>query len=224
MKNRIFFTAILVLIFSSSFGQNSKHSVTSGKIIFDVTYPESQLDAQTIANLPRESVMYFKNDLSKVEVAMPLGKTIMLANNKTGDGTMLMDMMGKKYAIKTNMEDLKKQNKSFEKPKIELTRQTKMIAGYSCTKAIITVNTESGEKSFDAWFTNELKAKNSISSQIDGINGFLMEFVNNQNGMNMKMTERSVEVKDIADSEFEIPKDYEITTMEDLQKNMGGMK
>ena len=220
IKNPLIF--LLFLPAAYTFAQNTKHSTTSGKIIFDITYPESKMDEGIIANLPKESTMYFKEDKVKVEVAMPMGKTTVISDNKIGESIMLMDMMGSKTAIKINQEEMMNEKEARGKTKVINTRETKNIAGYTCMKAIVTVETKDGDKTFDAWFTNELRVKNSFSSQIDGINGFLMEFNNNQNGMNMKMTARSVEPMEIADSEFNIPEGYQLKTMDELKKGMGG--
>lgn len=206
----------------NSFAQNQKQ-LNSGKIIFDITYPESTLDEKTMASLPTESTMLFKNDKAKVEVKMQMGQTTIISDNKTGDGTMLMDMMGKKWAIKMNKGDIQKQKEQLGKPKVEITNETKKIAGYTCKKAVISMKMKDGEKKFDAWFTDALKARNSFSTQIDGLDGFLMEFDNTQNGIDMKMTARSVEAIEVADAEFIIPQGYEVKTIEEL-RGMGGKK
>jgi hypothetical protein len=80
------------------------------------------------------------------------------------------------------------------------------------------MNFPDGEKTFEVWYTNELKAKNNFSTQIEGINGFLMEYYSVQNGTSMKMTARKVEVKEVADSEFDIPNDYEVKSLQELKK------
>lgn len=208
----------LLLINLNCFAQAAKHNLSSGKIIFDISYPESHMDESTKANLPKESIMYFKNDKVKVEINMPMGKTTVISNNTTGDGIMLMNMMGNKMAVKMDKDDILKEKSSIGKATVSQTRESKVIAGYTCYKAVITIPTKDGDKTFDAWYTHEIKAKNSFSSQIEGVDGFMMEFINNQNGMNMKMTARSVEAIDITDSEFDIPEGYEVKTMEDLKK------
>lgn len=218
MKSKLILLTVFVFITSVSFSQNTKHSITSGKVIFDISYPDSQFDDQTMSNFPTESIMYFKNDKSRVEVSMAMGKTIVISDNKSGNAVMLMDMMGNKMAIDMNKADIEKEKQKTGKPKVEKTRESKTIAGYTCYKAIITMN----DKSFDAWFTNDLSMKNSFSSEIEGVDGFLMEFYNQQNGMNMKMTCRSVEPTDVSDSQFDIPEGYKKMTMDDLKKMGGG--
>jgi GLPGLI family protein len=219
MKFKYLVSIFLIFISISSFAQDKKN-ISSGKIIFEITYPESQLDENTMAAMPSESVMLFKDDKVRVDVSMAMGKTTVISDNKTGNGTMLMDMMGNKIAMKIDKNEIVKQKGIAGKPKVELTNETKSIAGYNCKKAIVTINVNGSDKKFDAWFTNELRIKNSPSSQIEGIDGFLMEFYNNQNGMNMKMTAKSVEAMNVSDDSFIIPDGYQYKTMEEL-KSMG---
>ncbi len=221
MKTKSLLTVILFFISIQTFSQASKHQLSSGKITFDISYPDSKLDEETLANLPVEAIMKFKDDLIRVEVSMAMGKTTIISNNKTGNGTMLMDMMGNKIAMEMNKEDMMKDKGNSPKPKVELTRESKDIAGYSCKKAIVTVGTSDGDKSFDAWFTNDLKVRNSFSSQIEGIDGFLMEFQTVQNGMSMKMKANHVDPLAIDDSEFIIPDGYKKLSKEDLKKMTG---
>jgi len=220
MKIKNLFFSVLFLISINSYAQSDKQQITSGKIIFDISYPESQFDEKTMANLPSESVMLFKGDKVRVDVSMPMGKTTVISDNSNGTGTMLMNMMGNKWAININRDEMLKQKDQEGKTKVVVTNETKSIAGFKCKKAIVSIMVKNEEKSFDAWFTKELKIKNSFSSQIEGIDGFLMEFVSSQNGMSMKMTARSLESMSVSDSEFVIPEGYQVKTMDEL-KNMG---
>ncbi len=214
--------SIALLLFSlvhvNLIAQKGEKSISSGKVVFDISYPDMKLDDQTMASLPSESTMVFDKDMTKVEVSMFMGKTTIISNNKSGNGTMLMDMMGKKWAVEMNKSEIDKQKQEMGKSTVEKTRETKTIAGFNCSKAIVHVKTKDGEMSSDVWYTNELKANNSSYSQIDGIDGFMLEFQTYQNGMGMKMTAKSVEAMEVASSEFEIPDGYEKMTLEDIQK------
>ena len=220
MKTKLLLLICLVFVYGNSFAQKSKHQLTSGKVIFDISFPDAQFDDQTMAAMPTESVLIFKDDMSKVILNSSMYNSIIISDNKTGEGTMLMDMMGNKISMKMNREDIQKE-KSAQKPKVELTRESKVIAGYTCYKAIVTIMMDNTEKTFDVWFTNEIGAPNGFRSQIEGINGFMMEFIMENNGMTMKMTARSVEPMEVSDSEFTIPEGYKMVTMDDL-RNMGG--
>ena len=222
MKIKNIFVVILFLLFGNSYAQKIGNPKKSGKIIFSISYPESQLDENVLSKMPSEAVMFFKNDFAKVEVGTPMGNTTIISDSKTGEGTMLMNMMNKKWAIKINKDKMMKEKLTEGKPKIEQTNESKIIAGLNCKKSIVTVKTKKGEKSFEVWFTNELKIKNSFSSQIEGIDGFLMEFFNNQGGMSMKMSAQSVEFMDVSDSEFIVPEGYELKTIDELKNTSKG--
>jgi GLPGLI family protein len=218
-------TFLLIISSSFVFGEGK---LTEGKLIFDITYPESDLDQKTLAMLPSESVIYFKGQLSRAEIKMPMGNTIAITDGNAGTTTTLMDMMGNKMAIKLTKEDIEKEKAKLgnEKPEIKITDETRSIAGYTCKKAIITIK-KADEKPIimNIWFTKEISAPNSMHSgaiNYEGLDGFMMEFETKLNSLTMKMTCRSAEQTSVEDSVFIIPDGYKITTMEELKNSMGG--
>jgi len=221
MNIRHFITVLFLFVASAAFSLSINPGNDSGKIIFDISYPDSKLDEQSLSQMPTESIVLFRGDKTKVEVAMPMGKTVVITDNKTGNAVMLMDMMGSKMAMEMDKEQILKEKNEVEKPVVQQTDESKKIAGLLCKKAIVTMQTKDGDFTFDAWFTKELNIKNSVNSQIEGIDGFLMEFQTVQNGMSMKMSARSFEKMDVSESEFEIPEGYQKISMEDMIK-MGG--
>ena len=220
MNTRHFIIALFLCIASTAFSLTVISSSDSGKIIFDITYPDSKLDDQTMAEMPKETTLLFRGDKTRLEIPLPMGKTVVITDNKTGDVVMLMDMMGSKMAMEMDKEQIIKEKNQSEKPRVQQTNETKKIAGLLCKRAIVTMQSKDGEFSFDAWFTNEINIRNSVSSEIEGIEGFLMEFQTLQNGMSMKMSARSFEKVEVSASEFEIPEGYQKVTMEDMM-NMG---
>jgi len=133
-------------------------------------------------------------------------------------------MMGQKYAIKQTSADIEKELANEAKPTVELTSETKVIAGYTCKKAVITVNNDGVKSTFEAYYTNELGGKmanfdNPLYKDIDGI---LLEFLINTSEVNMKFTATSVEKKNLPGKDFEIPSDYTLTTQEELKSKFGG--
>lgn len=221
MKSASYFFLLFFLTHNLVWAQSTTKDTYSGKIIFDITYQDAKLDKKNMDNMPTESIVYFKDNLMKMEMSLPMGKTTFISDHATGKGTMLMDMMGNKFSVKMDKSDLEKEKKSKENTKVTFPGETKLIAGYNCKKAIVTFHTPEGDKTMDTWFTNELKIKNSFSSQIEGIDGFLMEFYTTQNGMSMKMKARSLEFTSIDNSEFVIPEGYTPFDMDALKKMQG---
>jgi GLPGLI family protein len=197
-----------------------------GKIAYEISYPGTELDANTMAMLPKEMTMYIKNDKARTEMQMgAMGSSVSIVDNKAKTTTSLMDMMGQKIAIKSTAEDVEKAKDKNPEPKVTLLGETKEIAGYKCKKAEIEM--QDAEKSkVVVYYTDELgsKGNNWNNPQFKGIDGFLMEYEMVKQGMRMKMSTKSVSKEDVDDSKFTIPSGYQEMTQEQMMKAMTGGK
>lgn len=192
-----------------------------GQAKVDIEYtdlPESIAPYE--AMLPKEMTYKIKNEKIKIEQESMGGSTNTIVDNKAKKGVLLMDMMGKKMAIKM---DLDKEDTKEEAAKmtVKVTDETKEIAGYKCKKAVITY--DDGQQ-IDVWFTKELPQFNNPNADFTSkIDGFPMQYTMTNQGMTMTIKVSKIEKKKIADSEFNIPDGYEEMTMEEFQESMGGM-
>ncbi len=218
---------LFLIILSSSFVFAQK-KLTEGKLVFDITYPDADLDANTLAMMPTESTIYFKGQMSRAEIKMQMGNTVAITDGKEGVTTTLMDMMGNKMAIKFTKEDIEKEKKKNgnEKPDVKITDETKTIAGYLCKKAVITTkNSNDKTTTMNIWFTKDIAAPNSMrsgASNYEGLDGFMMEFETKMNSLTMKMTCRSAEQTTVENSMFVIPEGYKTMTMDEMKNSFGG--
>jgi GLPGLI family protein len=133
-------------------------------------------------------------------------------------------MMGQKFAIKQTTAELAKENASQPKGTVNITNETKNIAGYNCKKAIVTTDEDGVKTSFDVWFTDEIGGKdaNFDDPVYQDVPGVMMEFIIKTPQMSMKLSATSVEKKAVAAKDFEIPADYTLTTQEELKSKFGG--
>jgi GLPGLI family protein len=196
----------------------------SGTITYNITFPESNLDAQTMAMMPTTMKLTVKENMSKVEIAMAMASTVVIFNTETTSGTTLMDMMGQKFAIPLTKESIDKEAENIDSLNVQIMDETKDIAGYTCKKAVITSVQNGKESVVVAWFSEELgdgsgNVSNPMYTEIPGV---LMEFSTVESGMTMKMEAVKVEKKKVSDKEFEIPPGYKEVTEEELQNMFGG--
>ena len=118
--------------------------------------------------------------------------------------------------------------------------ENKKIAGYACKKALIIATRSNRIDTTKVWYCPEFKLQNlpSTGGAVGGfggfnatagptgmelLNGFPMQYERNMNRgryMTVEVTKLVID-KDVADKEFEIPKDIEIKAMKDMQ-NGGG--
>src|SRR5687767_3903678 len=100
MKN--IFKVISLSLFSLSFinVNAQKGKPFEGKIVYEISFPGLELDANNAAMLPKEMTMYIKNGKVRNEMSMGMGMTTStISDSKTKTAITLMDMMGSKYAI-----------------------------------------------------------------------------------------------------------------------------
>ena len=218
--------ALLFIFLFSSFHSDAQKKISEGKATFNISFPETDLDQETLSMMPTETVIYFKNKMSRSEVKMAMGTTIGITNGEKGETTTLMDMMGQKIAMKLTKAEVEKERAKagLEKPVVKLADDTKKIAGFNCKKAIVTIKDKEGKDiTINIWYTKEITAPNSIrtGSSFDGVDGFLMEFETAMDQFTMKLTCKSVEETKVDDAMFTIPDGYTMTTMEELRNSRG---
>jgi hypothetical protein len=183
-------------------------------------------------------VTYLKGEKSKTEVTSMMGSQIYL-----NDGTMttaLMEQMGNKTGwtmTKAEQEADDKENAAKKtKPTIEYTTEKKTIAGYECTKAVVTSmvgkDKEKKEVKTDVWFTEKIKVpgtakakRNTMGPDLSDLKGYPMqtEMSMNQGGMDMKMisTVTEVDTKPIDDGVFKVSTEgYKMMTYKELKEQM----
>jgi hypothetical protein len=136
----------------------------------------------------------------------------------------LINMMGQKFAIKQTAQEIEKGNAQQPKGIVNVTNETKSIAGYNCKKAIVTSDEDGVKSTFEVWFTEELGGKdaNFDNPLYKDINGVMLEFLIKTPQITMKLTATSVEKKAVSAKDFEIPTDYTLTTQEELKSKFGG--
>ena len=213
---QLFFVILLSFLSLSGLAKVS----FEGQIDFKISYkklPEEM--GMYKAMLPKKSRVLIKNEWSKIQQNMGvLMKMDVIFNSKTNASLMLINAMGKKIAVET-----KDTAKKIDPNLFTLTKKDdiKIIAGYKCQKNLLT---DTANNSYVLWITDKLPSyKNQNLPDID-LGGFPMEYSIENNGMSVKMTASKVVEKEISDSEFRIPDDYEKKTAEEMGELMQGMK
>jgi GLPGLI family protein len=197
-----------------------------GVITFKITYPDNKFTESQMAMFPKIFTITIKGDKSKTEIQTPMGNQVEITDYTNQTKVGLLDIMGQKYAIKSNLEEIQKEMESQPKGTVEVTSETRVIAGYTCKKAIVTADEKGTKTQYEAWFTSELGPRqanfdNALYKDIDGV---LMEFTMKTPQFTMKFSATDVEKKGVSAKEFDIPEGYVITTKEELKSKFGGME
>ncbi len=196
-----------------------------GDINYKITYPGMEVDASMAAMMPKIAKLTIKGNMSKFEINMgQMGSQIQIIDGDAKTITTVMSMMGQKFYYVETEDDISDELGENENVSVDIKDETKEIAGYECTKAVITVIEGGEEMLFTIYFTEEI---GSSSMNIDNpyfkdIPGAMLEFEINTGGGTMKMEAISINKRNVSDDEFEVPEGYEEKTEEEFNQMYGG--
>ena len=212
--------AIIMGLTSSALAKEFK-----GDINYKISYPGTEVDASMAAMMPKIAKLTIKGNMSKLEINMgQMGSQIQIFDGDAKTITTVMSMMGQKFYYVETEDDISDELGENENVSVDIKDETKEIAGYECTKAVITVKEGGEEMLFTIYFTEEI---GSSSMNIDNpyfkdIPGAMLEFEINTGGGTMKMEAISINKRSVSDDEFEVPEGYEEKTEEEIDQMFGG--
>jgi hypothetical protein len=195
-----------------------------GVITYKISYPDSKFSESQLAMFPKILTVSIKGTKSRTDLQMSGMSTVEITDYTDKTSVSLISMMGQKYAIKKTTAEIEKEIAESGKSTVELSEETKVIAGYTCKKVVVTVNDDGVKTTYEAYYTSELgnKLANFNNPLYKDIDGALLEFSMKNQEVSMKFTASAVEKKSIASKDFEIPSDYTLTTQDELKSKFGG--
>jgi len=220
---KLLFVLVAISLSLSGYSQKAKKVKTfTGIVTYDITYEGEDIDEATKAQLPTQIVVSMKGPKVRNEQVSAFYSMASISDLAAGSAIILIDAMGMKIAVNQTKEDIDK-NKAeagLVEPEIKFLDETKVIAGYKCKKAEVIT----GEDVVEIYYTEEIAVPAGMNDNngFKGINGMLMQYTINQQGMVMTMTVKSVVKGKVGSGLFVIPDDYEIKTMEELGGMFGG--
>ena len=157
------------------------------------------------------------------------GRTLLIDGEKM---TSLNDRMGNKTGYTATRAELEEADKikNNPKPKLNYTSEKKTIAGYECTKVVVTTLREKEEMTSILWVTDKLNIKNNSLMRAQGgkdgldlseLKGYplAMEMNQSMNGQNLQMimTATSVSAGPIDDAIFQLSTEgYRMMTYKEM--------
>lgn len=217
MRKTLFFVFILCLSLTV-LGQ--KPSDFEGIIKYSVSFEDAGLPPEAVALFKNAEVkLYLSPDKQRTDINMIMQNSTSIVDFKEKTLINIMDIGGKKYLIKTDEAQLKKDKEAEPNLKINYTTETKTIAGYVCKKAEVVMDDASG-MIMNVYFTEEIPL-NEINPVYKGLKGFPLEYTMNMGGVTIKFIATTITKEKIDKSVFDISKEgYIETTTEALQQEL----
>jgi len=226
MKNLIF---SLIAMFTVSFTVNAQ--ITEGTVTLEIVEASSSDPQMGMLGMLKgaTTTIHFNEDKSVTAMDMMGGmvKTTNYIDNKANKMDMLMDAMGNKIWVQSDLETAKAQQKQPGIENAEVVHDksdTKEILGYKAHKVTIKIPNTEGMV-VTGYVTDEIKTDASVIQGTEGLklDGFPLEFT--IDNPQMKLVIQAKEVKNEVDKAMLSPNTtgYTKMTMEEFSKSMGGM-
>lgn len=218
---QLLFVCLIASGFTFCGGGNDK-VIDEGIIEYDAKVVDENHPLAGLA--PSSATLKFKKDKFIMEMStMGMFNTMFICDLTTKSLTQMVKFMDVKQACIENESDIKKENDNY-KIKFEETTDTKMIAGYKCTKIKVSMVNDPSI-TFDAYYTKDMgmEAVNDLSPYA-GVKGMLMQYRLRKMGLEMQFTAKSVKKAEVADNNFEVPAYFKIVSQEEMKKFFDGLQ
>lgn len=235
MKKLLFPLACLFLIIT--FSQQSYASMPGGKkgfkgvITFSISYEGESLTPAQTAYMPKTSIVKIMDNKSINIMNYGMGAQSTIEDPENDRYVILIEGGGKKKYYKTKLSEERQRKDSTLKASTDITldliNETKVIAGFECKKAVITVtpkDTADGEaQTIIVYYSPEMGSKELNDGDIfAGIDGMLLEYVIDAGDIQVKYTATEVKKGGVSSTDFLIPDDFVEFTTEEIEKMKGG--
>ena len=181
MKRKILLLLVFATIFASNNALAAKKKPFKGKVTYQISYDAKDLPEGAVQMMPKTMTMYVGDNKTKTVLFTGMGKQSVVFDLNEKTKTAFMDIMGRKFAIKSSYEDIQKEFLKEPELSIEILDETKDIAGFPCKKIkVILKDRSTGDTTQNyAWFTTEINVNPEINFSdafFYQVNGVLMEY------------------------------------------------
>lgn len=238
MKKSIFFFAGLLFLSVNMLqaqllpkaGSSSEATtIKNGTILYTMNVQSDEPGAAMLNNSTFEVAFngQYSKLIGKVMGGVVGGNFILDASAKSG--LALLDIMGQKRAIKMTNSDIEKAKKSTDgmsAGKVQFLQGTKTIAGYVCKKALVK-DPENPDSQVIVYICETIQPESAglMDNMLKVFKGFPlgMEIKNGTNKVTIMASEVSKKIPKKSEFDQSIPNGYQLTTIEELENEMGGM-
>jgi GLPGLI family protein len=167
---------------------------------------------------PDKMTVKFKNNISYAEIIAGMGlfETSFINDEPNKKLTQMVRMLNKKWAYVGDTTAINKELSHDIQFDVTETKETKVIAGYTCKKAI-GKSKDGKAPDVELYYTEDIKLENpNWATPFKSIEGVLMQYRIAKYGFYMEFTAEKVEPEKIDETLFKLPADYKMITKQQL--------
>jgi hypothetical protein len=198
----LFCFVLLTCLALTGFGQRKISEMT---LIYDAAVSTGSADPKLADAFDgATTTVYISGPMSRSEMVSALFTSATIHDAKTGSSVVLREVSGQKLLIRLTPEDWADKNKRYRGITFTNTDETKVIAGYTCTKAI--AKTADGS-SFTVYYTKDIVPENKeYDYQFRSLQGLPLEYEMIRGNLKIKYTVSQINLNPVPASKFDVPK------------------
>ena len=149
------------------------------------------------------ATFFLKGNLSRSDISSSMFASTTIYDAQAGSGVILKEINGQKLLIRMNEENWKGKNARYSAIKYADVPETRMIAGYSCTKA--TATTKDGY-TITVIYTRDLVPQNkAYDPPFENLPGLPLEYSFSKGTLRITYVLASINLNPVPASKFDIP-------------------
>ncbi len=194
--------SIVSLLFSTIlFAQNKPQRVVAECTVdYSISIGGENADVAKASS----KTVYIKGVHSRVDWVSTAFTQTVLYDKAEGNAVILREIGNNKLMTKLDNAAWKNQNKQFDGSSITLDTATKIILGYECKKAILTLKSGTVVNLFYA--VNIIPSVKEFEYQFKDVPGFVLEYESvESDGKKVKYTATKINLNPVVASKFEVP-------------------
>jgi hypothetical protein len=214
---------LAVILISAAVIAQAQKKISEGILTYGIEYSLTAEQEPMAAMLPKETIVRFKDNLSKVELSQGPALIKVIADKTTKTGLLLIDVpiAQKQFAVKMSKEDMEKTKEGAPKfSDFKATGEKQKVGMYNAEKYTYK---DSNGAAYELWSTTDFDLPEGYKEDdFKDVKGSLVKFTVFQNGVKSTLTLKNLKEEKISPLSLEIPKGYEEKTMDEIKAMQGG--
>ncbi len=215
---------LAAILMSSAIVAHAQKKITEGVLIYTSQFSPTADQEAAAAMMPKETKIKFNGNLSNTSFEAGPAVISIFQDFTTLNGLTLIDVpvAQMQFAVKTDKAIYEKESADLPKfSEFKATGEKKMIGAYNTEKYTYK---DSKGGSHELWTTTDLELPAGFfGPEFKDVKGTLVKYnVFLQGSLKATMTLKSVSEDKVGKLSLDVPKGYEVKTMEELKAMQGG--
>jgi hypothetical protein len=213
--------AFIVLLLSATPALGQRYF--QGNIVYNINYSGSRIDLAEQEQLPKTLRVTARNNMARSEMKAGVLKQIKISDAQKQKFSTLLEIENGFYHIETPSKKLREQ--LSEMPAVELiyTDEYQTILGYRCRKVLAVTQEANGSKhTAEIFYTDAYKGSTfNFDMPYKEVPGLMLKYQIKVGNLIMNYEAVSIDKKkNIRARVFNIPKNYQLTSFEELKDKL----